>query len=128
MLTSVQWYSLIITTENIECFDSDNDGFGDPGHSDNSCSPDNCPGSYNPDQGDSDAGAVGDACDYKCGGTNNDGVVNILDIVLLINNIYKGGANPVYPASTDVNSDGFKNVLDIVHLINNIYKGGPVPY
>jgi hypothetical protein len=100
--------------------DGDADGIGDV------C--DNCPEHYNPGQEDGNENNVGDVCDYICGDTNNDRIVNILDIVFLINNIYKAGTNPVYPASADVNSDGFKNILDIVYLINNIYKAGPVPY
>lgn len=43
------------------CPDSDNDGYGDtPGYS---CEPDNCPNDYNPDQTDTDADSIGDACD-----------------------------------------------------------------
>jgi len=150
-LAADQWYSLIITTDDIECFDSDNDGYGDPGHSNNDCPLDNCPGLYNPDQADNDGDAIGnscdncpdkynpdqndqdqdeigDACDYICGDANNDGTVNILDIIFLIDNVYKSGADPYYPASADVNFDGLRNILDIVYLINKIYKGGPEPF
>lgn len=45
------------------CVDSDNDGFGDPGYPGNTCPPDNCPNTYNPDQLDSDQDGLGDACD-----------------------------------------------------------------
>jgi len=45
------------------CFDSDQDGYGDPGHSDNDCPLDNCVMDYNPDQTDSDDDGMGDSCD-----------------------------------------------------------------
>ncbi len=64
---------------------------------------------------------------YTCGDLNDDGNVNILDIVYLINNKYKGGPDPVPLVSADVNHDGLINILDIVHLINFKYKSGPDP-
>ena len=45
------------------CFDSDGDGYGDPGHPENDCPEDNCPFVYNVDQGDIDSDGVGDVCD-----------------------------------------------------------------
>lgn len=45
------------------CFDSDGDGFGNPGHPENRCPDDNCPDFYNPDQSDYDGDGLGDSCD-----------------------------------------------------------------
>jgi streptogramin lyase len=45
------------------CIDTDGDGFGDPGHPENTCSLDNCPDLANPDQADSDLDGIGDDCD-----------------------------------------------------------------
>jgi hypothetical protein len=45
------------------CIDSDDDGYGDPGHPENDCEDDNCPAFYNPNQENSDSDTVGDSCD-----------------------------------------------------------------
>jgi len=64
------------------CSDSDGDGFGDPGHPENSCPEDNCADTYNPDQKDYDLDGIGDACD-DCTDWDGDGY-----------------ADPGYPASS----------------------------
>lgn len=65
--------------------------------------------------------------EYICGDVNNDGVVNILDIIFLIDYKFKGGPAPEIMASADVNSDGVINILDIIYLIDYKFKGGPEP-
>ncbi len=64
---------------------------------------------------------------FLCGDANNDDVINILDVVFLINYIYKNGPDPAIPESIDVNNDENANILDIVFLINFLYKNGPYP-
>ena len=49
------------------------------------------------------------------GDINEDGIVNILDIILLVNVVL--GLSEASPAS-DVNEDGILNILDIVNLVN----------
>ena len=52
------------------------------------------------------------------GDVNADGVVNILDIVLLVNLVL----NDEYNATADLNSDGVINILDSVILVNIILR------
>ena len=54
------------------------------------------------------------------GDLNNDGTLNILDIVILANLILaEDSSNP----ASDLNNDGLQNILDIVLLINIILNG-----
>ncbi len=61
------------------------------------------------------------------GDTNNDDAINILDVIQIINYIYKHGPEAIPPHVANVNGDAVINILDIIYLINNIYKGGPEP-
>jgi len=45
------------------CTDRDGDGFGDSGFPASTCTLDNCPAAWNPDQADADKDGVGDGCD-----------------------------------------------------------------
>ena len=54
---------------------------------------------------------------YIIGDLNNDGIVNILDIVILVEHIL----NPVVELDgADINDDGDVNILDVVQLVNII--------
>ena len=64
---------------------------------------------------------------YTCGDLDDDGLINILDVVFLINYIYKSGTAPDPLTSADVDGDSAINILDVVYLINYIYKSGPEP-
>ncbi len=62
-----------------------------------------------------------------CGDANYDSDINILDVVQLINILYKWNMMPGPLEINDVNSDGAVNILDVVSLINFKYKDGPAP-
>jgi len=68
--------------------DPDDDGIG------SAC--DNCPNDANFSQADSDGDGIGDACDTGpvCGDSNNDNIINIIDVTHLINYLYKDGPEP----------------------------------
>lgn len=81
-----------------------------------------------------DDGGPGEVEDYQVligqelipGDANDDGVVNVLDIITIVNYIL--GLNPV-PfnfENADVNNDGVINVLDIIGTVNIILGGGKV--
>lgn len=104
---------------NFDQADGDGDGVGDV------C--DNCPYHSNWMQQDHDGDGIGNICDYICGDFDGDLNINILDIVYLINFIYKEGFEPYPPDRMDADHDGLLNILDIVYIINFVYKDGPDP-
>jgi hypothetical protein len=66
---------------------------------------------------------------FICGDVNADLLINLLDILYLIDNVYSEppGADPQPWDSGDVNSDGSLNLLDILLLIDFIYGQPPGP-
>ncbi len=87
---------------------------------------------FNGDDGSSECeseliGTPPDPCHYICADVDNDGNVNILDIVYLINYKYKEGPAPYILRLGDVDGIDPINILDIIYLINSIYKEGPDP-
>ena len=55
--------------------------------------------------------------EYELGDLNSDGLINILDVVMLVD-IVLGYGDPV--DAGDMNGDGFLNVLDVVMLVDII--------
>tara|TARA_B100000029_G_scaffold508706_1_gene596239 strand:+ start:272 stop:2170 length:1899 start_codon:yes stop_codon:yes gene_type:complete len=55
------------------------------------------------------------------GDTNNDMVVNILDVLLFINFFFDGSFNDEESWSADMNSDNLLDITDIVFLVNFIF-------
>ncbi|MBQ2167240.1 MAG: CotH kinase family protein, partial [Bacteroidaceae bacterium] len=56
------------------------------------------------------------------GDANNDGTVNITDVVILVNHIL-GSTDPSILTTCDLNSDGTINITDVVALVNKILGG-----
>jgi len=67
------------------------------------------------------------AVEYECGDVNNDNNLNILDVVSIINYLYKGGQAPAFLNLADVNYSGTINILDATCIISFLYKGGQSP-
>ncbi|MCP4703938.1 MAG: hypothetical protein GY865_04955, partial [candidate division Zixibacteria bacterium] len=62
-----------------------------------------------------------------CGNIDGTAGIDILDIVCLINFIYKQGTAPIPLSSANVDGIPSIDILDIVHLVNFVYKNGPNP-
>ena len=77
---------------------------------------DNCPEDFNPEQDDDDNDGIGNACDAN-GDVNEDGLVDVVDIVMLVDIILN---NLDYNFNGDLNSDGIIDVVDIVATIGLI--------
>ena len=54
------------------------------------------------------------------GDLNADGVINVLDVVILVNGILGSDLSDSEFAAGDVNGDGILNVLDVVLVVNLI--------
>lgn len=56
--------------------------------------------------------------DSDIGDINEDGLINIMDIIIVINIILNGN----YIESADLNNDNIINILDIIILVNTILR------
>jgi hypothetical protein len=58
---------------------------------------------------------------------NDDGIINIADVVFLINYLFIAGSPPNPVQKGDANCDGVVNIADVVYLINYLFIGGAPP-
>ena len=62
------------------------------------------------------------------GDANCSGSLNLLDVVYIINYLYKGGPEPIPDVlMADVNCDGAISILDVNYIIDYLYNSGPAP-
>jgi hypothetical protein len=62
-----------------------------------------------------------------CGDANNNGTVNVADMVYLSNYCFFGGPAPSNPAIADCDGYSSINIRDIAYLKEYIFDGGPAP-
>ena len=104
-------YNIYISSDCEGTFDATYNWWGSPEGPGGSVEGDVDTGNWYADEDDM-GGVTGDL--------NGDGVVNILDVVLLVNMVL-GGTEPV--EAGDLNGDGTLNVLDVVVLVNMVLGG-----
>jgi hypothetical protein len=61
------------------------------------------------------------------GDVNEDGAVDVSDVLFLINYLFVSGPAPNPAALGDPSGDCLVNVADVVYLINYLFSGGPEP-
>ncbi len=61
------------------------------------------------------------------GDANTDNLLNLMDVLFIINYLYKAGDAPVSSEAADANYDTALNLLDAIYLVNYFYKSGPPP-
>ncbi|MFQ6033083.1 MAG: dockerin type I repeat-containing protein, partial [Candidatus Zixiibacteriota bacterium] len=63
----------------------------------------------------------------KIGDANNDGNIDIADVLCLLNYLFVGGPEPDPWENGDVNCDGQIDIQDVVYLITYLFQNGPPP-
>ena len=61
------------------------------------------------------------------GDVNNNGVVNLTDVVYLNNYLFSGGPAPPCLNNADANDDGTVTSADSAYLLSWLFSGGPAP-
>ncbi len=64
---------------------------------------------------------------FLCGDVNEDGFVNVLDIISLVNYIMGGNPFPFNLNAADINADSGVNVLDVIAIVNIIMQVPGLP-
>lgn len=65
--------------------------------------------------------------DFMRGDANGDEELNMLDIMHIINYLYKAGPDPIPMDAADANYDTTINLMDASYLMDYFYRGGPPP-
>ncbi len=62
------------------------------------------------------------------GDVNGDGSVNVTDLSIMVNRIFRGGPEPAFPEAADVDgSCGTLNIADLTYLVSSLFHRGPAP-
>jgi hypothetical protein len=64
---------------------------------------------------------------YLCGDLDQNGVYDILDIIMLIDHKFKDGDGPTPWQAADTDNNGIVDILDIIVMIDNKFKEGDPP-
>lgn len=55
------------------------------------------------------------------------GAIDIVDIILVVNCVFRNDCPPCGPGETDLNCDGNTTILDVVTAVNHVFRDGPPP-
>ncbi len=64
---------------------------------------------------------------FESGDANNDGVVDVADVIHIVNYLYRQGEEPNPQESGDASCDGIVDVADLIWLVGYLYRGGSSP-
>ncbi|MCK4428469.1 MAG: dockerin type I repeat-containing protein [candidate division Zixibacteria bacterium] len=64
--------------------------------------------------------------DYR-GDCNDDGVINIADLVCMVNYLFMGVPPSASLSELDTNCDGVVNIADVITMVNYLFLGTPAP-
>ncbi len=65
--------------------------------------------------------------EFRRGDANNDGAVNIADMIFMLNDLFGDGSAPPCTETADVNGDAAYNIADPIFGLNRLFGDGPPP-
>jgi len=63
---------------------------------------------------------LGDNMECSCGDINQDGFLNIIDVLTLVDFVQAGNTGSLNPYLADVNADEIINFLDMISIVREI--------
>ena len=85
------------------------------------------PAGWDPDYGYGRANAYRAMLSIIHGDVNNDGVIDVLDFIGVIDVAFSGGNAALDNSVADVNCDWVADVLDVIALVGHLFNGDPAP-
>lgn len=67
------------------------------------------------------------AIDFQCGDINNNGSIDVADLVTLVSFMFSGGTPPAYPPAADCDGSGSLDISDLVCWVDWMFGNGQIP-
>lgn len=61
------------------------------------------------------------------GDLDNNGLVNPVDVIWLVNFVYRSGPGPIASGAEYIDGDNLCNPVDVIYLVNHVYRGRAAP-